>query len=240
MKLVSQGKDDKRFSRADVWNCTPVTEFLLSGPSRHFVVNFGRHIKGASRPRRGNIPPLLLCFFASSNPTLFLPGEADRGPQRRSDLSLLKLPANPNLEHLKKQARSLLRERLSLDAIATQRFAAFGISSATPKLADALHVIAREYGFDTWPALKLHIELASVDPIEALIAAIKANDATALRQVLALHPFLTSRIDEPLPNYGFDEPPSQHRTAPESDRRSPRNHPLTCFLSLLVASRTNC
>jgi ankyrin repeat protein len=121
-------------------------------------------------------------------------------------MSLRELPARPNLEHLKNQARTLLREGLADDASATARFAAFGITSAKPRLADALHVIAREYGFDTWPALKLHIDVASEDPVEALTAAIKGNDASLVRAVLARHPVLKSRINEPLPNYGFDAP----------------------------------
>lgn len=122
-------------------------------------------------------------------------------------MSLRELPERPNLDHLKNQAHGLLRERLAADPIAAGRFTTLGIESAEPKLADALHVIAREYGFDTWPALKLHIELHSTDAIEALIAAIKANDAHLVRQVLTRNPSLKTRINEPLPNYGFDEPP---------------------------------
>src|ERR1041385_5983090 len=121
-------------------------------------------------------------------------------------MSIRELPANPNLEHLKKQARTLLHERLAADQDAIARFAAFGIISEEPKLADALHVIAREYGFDTWPALKFHIEASSENPVEALIAAVKANSATLVRQAFVRHPSLKSRINEPLPNYGFDEP----------------------------------
>ena len=122
-------------------------------------------------------------------------------------MSLRELPERPNLDHLKNQARSLLRERLAADAVATGRFTALGIESAEPRLADALHVIAREYGFHTWPALKLHIELHSTDAIQALIAAIKANDAHLVRQVLTRNPSLKTHINEPLPGYGFDEPP---------------------------------
>lgn len=121
-------------------------------------------------------------------------------------MSLRELPARPNLEHLKNQARTLLRESLASDPSATARFTAVGVTSSTPKLADALHVIAREYGFDTWPALKLHIEVSSEDPVEALTAAIKADNASLVRDVLARHPSLKSRINEPLPNYGFDSP----------------------------------
>lgn len=54
------------------------------------------------------------------------------------------LPANPNLDHLRKQAKDLLRD----------------LEQRNPgsKLADALHAIAREYGFSTWPTLKAHVE----------------------------------------------------------------------------------
>jgi ankyrin repeat protein len=121
-------------------------------------------------------------------------------------MSLRELPARPNLEHLKNQARSLLREHLASDAAATQRFLTFGIKSSEPKLADALHVIAREYGFETWPALKFHIDAASGDPAETLSAAIKANNASLVRAILDRHSSLKSRINEPLPNYSFDMP----------------------------------
>src|SRR5215510_8806557 len=121
-------------------------------------------------------------------------------------MSLRELPARPNLEHLKNQARTLLRESLASDPSATARLAAVGVTSSSPKIADALHVIAREYGFDTWPALKLHIEDTSEDPVEALTAAIKADNAVLVRDVLARHSSLKSRINEPLPNYGFDSP----------------------------------
>jgi ankyrin repeat protein len=116
------------------------------------------------------------------------------------------LPARPNLEHLKNQARSLLRDHVALDASAAQRFVAFGIDAAKPKLADALHVIAREHGFATWPALKVHVESNCEDPMEALTAAVRANSAPLVREVLARHPALKTRLDEPLPNYGFDAP----------------------------------
>ena len=82
-------------------------------------------------------------------------------------MSLRELPARPNLEHLKNQASRLLRQCLAGEPSASERFAAFGISSSTPKLADALHVIARERGFDTWPALKSHIIATSENPTEA-------------------------------------------------------------------------
>jgi len=121
-------------------------------------------------------------------------------------MTVRELPAQPNLEHLKNQASTLLRQRLAGDKEAIARFAAFGIISENPKHADALHVIAREYGFDTWPALKLHIEASSEDPMEAFTAAVKANNAALVRQLLAQHPSLKARIDQPLPNGDFGAP----------------------------------
>jgi len=67
------------------------------------------------------------------------------------------LPAKPNLEHLKKQAKDLLRECQQGDAAAIVRFREFSVG-ASPKLADAQHVIARDYGFATWTKLKEHVE----------------------------------------------------------------------------------
>jgi hypothetical protein len=54
------------------------------------------------------------------------------------------LPTHPNLEHLKKQARERLRE--------------LRVRVPGTRLADAQHVIAREYGFASWPKLKAHVD----------------------------------------------------------------------------------
>ena len=52
------------------------------------------------------------------------------------------LPESPNLDHLKKQAKVLLRELQLLYPGA--------------KLAQAQHLVAREYGFASWAELKAH------------------------------------------------------------------------------------
>jgi hypothetical protein len=67
-------------------------------------------------------------------------------------------------------------------------------------------VIAREYGFDNWANLKVHVGALSDDPMEALTAAIKAHDPPLLRQVLERYPALKAKLDEPLPDYSFDTP----------------------------------
>jgi len=54
------------------------------------------------------------------------------------------LPPHPNLDHLKKQAKELLRD----------------LQQQNPalKLADAQYALAREYGFASWPKLKAYVE----------------------------------------------------------------------------------
>ncbi|MGC2399649.1 MAG: ankyrin repeat domain-containing protein [Acidobacteriaceae bacterium] len=123
-------------------------------------------------------------------------------------MSLRELPARPDLEHLKKQAKLLQHEALEASAAAIERFrqAQVTYSSGAPKLADAQHVIAREYGFDNWTKLKIHVSALSDDPMEALTVAIKANDAALAREVLDRYRGLGTRLNEPLPNYSFDTP----------------------------------
>ena len=62
------------------------------------------------------------------------------------------LPARPNLDHLKKQAKELLQALKQQDPDA--------------QLADAQHALAREYGFGSWSRLKAHIEsdIAAANP----------------------------------------------------------------------------
>lgn len=78
------------------------------------------------------------------------------------------LPASPDLSHLKKQAKNLLRDARAGEVAALQRFiealpAARGATVAalaTRDLAlhDAQSVVAREYGFASWVELRRHVE----------------------------------------------------------------------------------
>jgi ankyrin repeat protein len=74
------------------------------------------------------------------------------------------LPARPNLEQLKNQAKSLLRAAQAREADALHRFAllpAFGSRETVPTsiaLHDAQSVIAREHGFASWHALREEVE----------------------------------------------------------------------------------
>lgn len=57
------------------------------------------------------------------------------------------LPARPNLEHLRNQAKDLLQRQRTLHPEWT--------------LADAQRALARGYGFGSWPLLKQHVESAA-------------------------------------------------------------------------------
>ena len=121
------------------------------------------------------------------------------------------LPARPNLDHLKNQARDLLNNSRGGNSAALERLHALASRSprARPTLADAQHAIARDYGFESWAKLKQHVQSLAkpAEPMEALKAAIVANDARKIAQVLKRHAELKSRLNDPLPDYGFGDTP---------------------------------
>lgn len=113
------------------------------------------------------------------------------------------LPGKPNLEHLKKQAKELLHDFRQSNPDAVQRFRTFLDSiPSDAKLADAQHVLARDYGFATWPKLKEHVESFTLTPAEQLAAAVRASNARRVERVLEEHPELRGQLNEPMHNYG--------------------------------------
>ena len=94
-------------------------------------------------------------------------------------MTVRSLPASPNLDQLKHQAKELLRRQ-----------------PAIGRLRDAQRVIAQQYGFDSWDALRAHVEAArglvrgpiqpddlksdNGRPIWATISAAATGDAAAL------------------------------------------------------------
>ena len=134
-------------------------------------------------------------------------------------MSARTLPPRPNLDQLKLQAKELLDDYAAGRASAAARIAAHhprfaGQSAATIAaafaLADAQLVIAREYGFQSWPQLKQRVELGPrIDAIprhprfgEAL-AALDAGDAGRLRTMLASDPSLVTARTNLDPPYGY-------------------------------------
>jgi hypothetical protein len=78
------------------------------------------------------------------------------------------LPARPNLDHLRKQAKELLQS-------ARARHPAW-------QLADAQHALARGYGFSSWPALKAHVDALVADAAVPASAHVGASDDHPNRQ----------------------------------------------------------
>src|SRR5688572_23645436 len=123
------------------------------------------------------------------------------------------LPSRPSLEHLKNQAKALLRaaregvpdalaqfsrhlgaldppdKDLSLDVAANAR---------RLKLADAQHVVAHEYGFANWAQLKQHVEEVALaaksreEQIAVLIKCCLDGELVRAERILERHPELVS------------------------------------------------
>jgi len=68
---------------------------------------------------------------------------------------MAELPARPSLDHLRHEARDLLRAAQAGDPAAVGRIAAV---SAAPTLASAQLALAREYGFASWARLKTEVQ----------------------------------------------------------------------------------
>lgn len=119
------------------------------------------------------------------------------------------LPARASLEHLKKQAKELLRgaDDGSAEAVERLRTHAGRDAGTPPRLADAQHTIAREYGFATWTALREHLEARaeSADPFAALAAAVRADDVPRAESLFRRHPELRSRLEDAAPGGAFGE-----------------------------------
>jgi hypothetical protein len=104
-----------------------------------------------------------------------------------------RLPARPSLEQLRKQAKDLLHQIRAGDVAALARMHAVIPQLPEPEqptLSDAQLVLAREYGFSSWPKLVHHVETAN--PTERLeqfsrlaedMLAAYRGDAEALRRI---------------------------------------------------------
>jgi hypothetical protein len=128
-----------------------------------------------------------------------------------------RLPSDPNLDHLKYQAKDLLKAHAARNPEAAQRLREFhprykraadaAIFDAQLKLSDAQLAVARESGFPSWARLKKHIEQPTLsdhldlphherieDPaFRRAVDLLDTGDAEGLRAHLKQHPQLAQQ-----------------------------------------------
>jgi ankyrin repeat protein len=99
------------------------------------------------------------------------------------------LRERPDLDQLKRQAKELLQSFRDGENVAAAEVNAHyhGADPSTFALHDAQLVIARSYGFDSWPKLKAFVDGASV---KRLIEAVRARNMEDVRSLLNARPEL--------------------------------------------------
>jgi ankyrin repeat protein len=114
------------------------------------------------------------------------------------------LPPHPDLAQQKKQSKELLRAHIAGDNEARERVRAVLPDKQHIALGDAQFVLAREYGFASWAALKHHVDERAEEsrpPLERVHEAFRRRDANALRRLFAQHAELRAQINEPVFSY---------------------------------------
>jgi ankyrin repeat protein len=123
--------------------------------------------------------------------------------ERKFAMDTKELPAHPSLDHYKKQAKDLLKsvksghpealesilQRLSNDHTRLGRLAGLDLAGTKLRLADVQFVIARDYGFESWPRFAKHIagltlKSSPISRFESAADAIVAGDIPKLQDLL--------------------------------------------------------
>src|ERR671912_2703879 len=111
-----------------------------------------------------------------------------RRQERSSSVTRMTPPARrlreqPDLDQLRRQAKELLEAFVSQDAEAVAEVSAHyhDADPATFALHDAQLVLARAYGFESWPRLKAHVDGVTS---RLLGDAVAANDLARARAIL--------------------------------------------------------
>jgi ankyrin repeat protein len=102
------------------------------------------------------------------------------------------LPVRPDLHQLKRQAKELLDGFLAGNAGVSAEVTRFHRDADRERFAlhDAQLVLARSYGFDSWPKLKAFVDGAT---ITRLTDAVRAGDIDQVRAILRVRPELVNR-----------------------------------------------
>ena len=110
----------------------------------------------------------------------------------RSPIPTGQLPEHPDLDQLRRQAKELLAGFLAgqSEAVAQVRLFFRDADAAKFALHDAQLVLARSYGFASWPKLKTFVDGIT---ITRLIEAVRGGDLDRVDAMLRLRPELASR-----------------------------------------------
>jgi len=167
-------------------------------------------------------------------------------------MPLRSLPARPSLAQLKRQAYELERQHRDRKTAAAARFVASHprlarltieqVLAEPLALADALVVIAREYGFESWAALKHVVEagdrVAKFQPhpyFGDAVAALVAGDIRRLDELLKAHPELVrARTNLEPPYHYFTGATLLHHVAWNPSRREPVPSNIVDVARLLI------
>jgi ankyrin repeat protein len=127
----------------------------------------------------------------------FRPELADTGQAKRKELTVNQsfptrtLREHPDIDQLKRQAKELLDAFLGgeHEAVAEVNSHYRAADLAMFALHDAQLVIARAYGFESWPKLKAYVEGVTA---KRLVEAVKSNDIVQVRGMLKVRPELAN------------------------------------------------
>src|SRR5579872_578350 len=98
-----------------------------------------------------------------------------KGAHVKQKLPTRRMREQPDLEQLKRQAKQLLSAFRAGDSAAIESVNAHydNAQAAAFALHDAQLVIARSYGFDSWPKLKAYVDGVTIG---RLVEAVRAGD----------------------------------------------------------------
>jgi ankyrin repeat protein len=109
----------------------------------------------------------------------------------KQKVTIRRMRQHPDLEQLKRQSKELLAAFRAADPAAVNEATAFydDPQPATFALHDAQLVIARSYGFDSWPKLKAYVDGVT---IRRLVEAVSHGDIERVRAMLKARPELAN------------------------------------------------
>ena len=107
------------------------------------------------------------------------------------------LPSHASLDHLKHQAKDLLRGLRANDPDAKGRALAHlprHRRNEAPRLSDAQLIVAREYGYVSWPRMKEHVDLLATPPLPEAEEPLEVRVASVI---------LLGAMESPLPSFSL-------------------------------------